>query len=148
MALNVILSDIESERRSITVPTGTAPGTPVIFGGRPMVTITGSGDYTNGLTSTGNDVIDQMLEVGEPNGGVGLQPLEATASPTGTYAFDVTGASVATAKDTPVYLITTGANEGDLTLTAGSNAKFGIVEFFRGETSATDTAVTIGVNLG
>lgn len=144
MALNVILSDIESERRSITVPTKTAPGTPVIFGGRPMVTITGSGDYTNGLTTTGNAVIDDLLEVGDPNGGVGLQPLEATASPTGTYAFDVTGADENTAKGAIVYITSAGA----LTLTAGSNTKFGIVEFFRGETSATDTAVTIGVNLG
>ena len=144
MALNVILSDIESERRSITVPSGTAPGTPLISGGRPMVTITGSGDYTNGLTATGNTVIDQMLEVGEPNGGVGLGPLEATASPTGTYGFDVAGATVATTKGTPVYITSAGA----LTLTAASNTKFGIVEFFRGEFSATDTAVTIGVNLG
>lgn len=144
MALNVILSDIESERRTITVPTKTAPGTPVIFGGRPMVTITGSGDYTNGLTTTGNAVIDKMLEVGEPNGGIGLQPLEATASPTGTYGFDVTGADENTTKGAIVYITSAGA----LTLTAGSNTKFGIVEFFRGELSATDTAVTIGVNLG
>lgn len=144
MALNVILSDIESERRSITVPTNTPPGTPVIFGGRPMVTITGSDGYTNGLTTTGNAVIDELLEVGEPNGGVGLQSLEATASPTGTYAFPVTGATDQTAKGTIVYITSAGA----LTLTAGSNTKFGIVEFFRGETSDTDTAVTIGVNLG
>lgn len=144
MALNVILSDIESERRSITVPTKTAPGTPVIFGGRPMVTITGSGDYTNGLTTTGNTVIDDLLDVGVGQGGIGLQPLEATASPTGTYAFPVTGATDQTAKGAIVYLTSAGA----LTLTAGSNTKFGIVEFFRGETSATDTAVTIGVNLG
>lgn len=144
MALNVILSDIESERRDAVVGSKVAPGTPKIVGGRPVVTITGSGDYTNGLTTTGNAVIDKMLEVGEPNGGIGLEPTHATVSPTGTYAFDVTGASVATVKDTVVY-ITSG---GVLTLTAGSNTKFGIVDFFRGELSTTDTAVTIGVNLG
>ena len=144
MALNVIFSDIESERRTITVPTKTAPGTPLIFGGRPMVTITGSGDYTNGLPTPGNTAIDKMLEVGEPNGGIGLQPLEANASPTGTYGFDVTGADENTTNGDVVYITSGGA----LTLTAGSNTKFGIVEFFRGELSATDTAVTIGVNLG
>lgn len=144
MALNVIFSDIESERRATTVGNDVAPGTPLIVGGRPVVTITGSGDYTNGLTSTGNTVIDQMLEVGEGQGGIGLADDQATVSPTGTYAFDVTGADKDTAPGTAVYLTSGGA----LTLTEGSNTKFGIVEFFRGETSATDTAVTIGVNLG
>lgn len=145
MALNVILSDIESERRVITVPTQTAPGTPLIAGGRPMVTLTGSGDYTNGLTTTGNAVIDELLDIGVGRGGIGLQPLQATATPTGTYGFDVVGATDATATNGKTVYIT---SAGALTLTAGSNTKFGVVEFFRGERSATDTAVTIGVNLG
>ena len=144
MALNVIFSDVESERRATTVGNNVAPGTPLIVGGRPVVTITGSGDYTNGLTTTCNTVIDQMLEVGEGQGGIGLADDQATVSTTGTYAFDVTGADVDTAPGTVVYLTSAGA----LTLTEGTNTKFGIVEFFRGETSATDTAVTIGVNLG
>lgn len=144
MALNVIFSDVESERRATTVGNDVAPGTPLIVGGRPVVTITGSGDYSNGLTTTGNDVIDQMLEIGEGMGGIGLQDDQATVSPTGTYAFDVTGATVATDPGVAVYLTSAGA----LTLTEGSNTKFGIVEFFRGELSETDTAVTIGVNLG
>lgn len=143
MALNVIFSDIESERRVITVATDTAPGTPVIFGGRPMVTITGSGDYDgNALTLTGPNGFSETLAGGR--GGVGLGDLEATASPTGTYAFDVTGATDQTARGTTVYLTPGGV----LTLTSGGNTKFGIVEFFRGELSQTDTAVTIGVNLG
>ena len=144
MALNVIFSDIESERRATVVGNDVAPGTPLIVGGRPVVTITGSGDYTNGLTTTGNDVLDEFLNVGVGKGGIGLADNEATVSPTGTYAFDVVGATVNTAKGATVYLTSAGA----LTLTEGSNTKFGVVEFFRGETSATDTAVTIGVNLG
>ena len=144
MALNVIFSDVESERRTAIVGSGVAPGTPKIVGGRPVVTITGSGDFANGLTTTGNAVIDAALEIGAGQGGVGLLPTEATVSPTGTYGFNVTGASAATARGTAVYI--TGG--GVLTLTAGGNTKFGIVEFFRGEKSSTDTAVTIGVNLG
>lgn len=144
MALNVIYSDIESERRPEIVGSGVAPGSPRIIGGRPVVTITGSGGYTNGLTTTGDAVIDAALEVGVGQGGIGLLPTEATVSPTGTYAFPVTGATAGTARGTAVYI--TAGNV--LTLTSSGNTKFGIVAFFRGEKSATDTAVTIGVNLG
>lgn len=144
MALNVIFSDIESERRTAIVGSNVAPGSPRLIGGRPVVTITGSGDYTNGLTTTGDTVIDKLLGVGVANGGIGLLPTEATVTPTGTYAFPVTGATSGTARGATVY-ITSG---NVLTLTSSGNTKFGIVEFFRGEDSATDTAVTIGVNLG
>lgn len=142
--LNVAYSDIEGERRPEVVGNNIAPGTPMIVGGRPIVTVTGSGDFTNGLTSTGNEILDEVLNVGVGQGGIGLEDNEATVTPTGTYYFPVTGASVSTARGTVVY-ITSGRT---LTLTAGSNTKFGIVAFFRGEESATDTAVTIGVNLG
>lgn len=144
MALNVIFSDIESERRVEVVGNNVAPGSPRRLSGRSVVTLTGSGDWTNGLTSTGNTVINKLLDVGVANGGIGLRADEATVTPTGTYAFDVTGASVATARGTLVYI--TAGNV--LTLTSSGNTLFGKVEFFRGKTSATDTAVTIGVNLG
>lgn len=142
MALNVIFSDVESERRATTVGNDVAPGTPLIIGGRPVVTITGSGDYDgNAMTLTVGGVATTLAG---GRGGVSLQDNQATVSPTGTYAFDVVGATAATAPGTVVYRIPAGG----LTLTAGSNVKFGVVEFFRGELSATDTAVTIGVNLG
>lgn len=144
MALNVIFSDIESERRTAIVGSGVAAGSPRLIGGRPVVTITGSGDKTNGLTTTGNAALDKFLDVGVGQGGIGLLPTEATVTPTGTYAFPVTGATSGTARGTTVYI--TGGNV--LTLTSSGNTKFGIVEFFRGELSGTDTAVTIGVNLG
>ena len=142
MALNVIYSDVESERRPITVPTDTAPGTPLIYGGRPMVTLTGSGDYDGNEITLNYPGGSTVIAGG--SGGVGLGPLEAVATPTGTFAFDVAGATDQTAPGTAVY-ITSG---GTLTLTSGGNTLFGIVEFFRGELSQTDTAVTIGVNLG
>lgn len=142
MAKNMIYSDIETERRVAVVGSNVAPGSPRIVGGRPVVTITGSGDYAgNQITMTANGVTT-VLAGGR--GGVGLLDNEATVSPTGSYAFNVTGASASTPRGTAVYL-----TSGNVpTLTATNNTKFGIVEFFRGELSATDTVVTIGVNLG
>lgn len=142
MTKNMVYSDVESERRTAIVGTNVAPGSPRIVGGRPVVTITGSGDYVgNAITLTANGVTTTLAG---GRGGVGLLDTEATVTPTGSYAFDVTGASAATARGTAVYL--TSGNV--VTLTASGNTKFGIVEFFRGELSATDTVVTIGVNLG
>lgn len=142
MAKNMIYSDIETERRVAVVGSNVAPGSPRIVGGRPVVTITGSGNYDgNKITMTANGVTT-VLAGGR--GGVGLRDDEATVSPTGSYAFNVTGASSSTARGTAVYL----TSGNSVTLTATGNTKFGIVEFFRGELSATDTVVTIGVNLG
>jgi len=142
MTTNMILSDIESERRTATVGNDVAPGTALIIGGRPVVTITGSGDYDgNAITMTANGVTTTLFG---GSGGVGLADDEATVSPTGSYAFPVTGASAATARGTAVFR----TSGGVLTLTSSGNTLFGIVEFFRGELSATDTVVTIGVNLG
>lgn len=142
MADNMIYRDIESERRPAVVGNDVAPGTPLIIAGRPVVAITGSGDYDgNKITLTANGVTT-VLAGGR--GGVGLADNEAVVSPTGSYAFPVTGASVSTTRGTVVYR----TSGGTLTLTSSGNTKFGIVEFFRGELSNTDTVVTIGVNLG
>lgn len=143
MALNVIFSDIESERRAVPVGTNVAPGTAIIQGGRPAVTLTGSKDYTGNQVSVTVGGETMVLQAGR--GGESLQgPTYATVTYTGTYAFDVAGATSATTPGTVVYRTSAGA----LTLTATGNTKFGVVEFFRGTASATDTAVTIGVNLG
>lgn len=136
MSKNMIYADIASTRRVIPVPTGTAPGTALIHGGKAHVTITGSGDYD---TTT---VLPNGITVSRVNvGGVGLGPLQATAAVTGSFAFNVTGASASTTPGTAVY-ITSG---GTLTLTSTGNTAFGIVDFFRGDLSATDTVVKIGV---
>lgn len=142
MALNVIYSDIESERRAVPVGNDVAPGTPIIQGGRPAVTITGSGDYDGNVITMSANGVTTVLAGGR--GGVSLPDNYATVTYTGTYAFDVTGASASTTPGTAVYR----TSGGTLTLTASGNTKFGVVEFYRGETSNTDTAVTIGVNLG
>lgn len=139
MALNVIYSDIRSERRERTVGNNVAPGTPLISGDRPAVTLTGSRDYAgNAITVTGNG---ETITLAGGRGGESLSADDkATVTFSGTYAFPVTGASASTTQGTKVY-ITSG---GTLTLTATSNTLYGEVEFFRGTESSTDTAVTIG----
>ena len=139
MALNVILSDIRSERRARPVGNNVAPGTPLINGGQPAVTLTGSRDYAgNAISVTGNG---ETIVIAGGRGGESLPDDDyATITFSGTYTFPVAGASTATEPGTLVYIET----DGDLTLTEGTNTLFGRVEFWRGKDSATDTAVTIG----
>jgi len=142
--LNVIFSDVRSERRAVPVGNNVAPGTPIISAGVPAITITGSRDYAgNAVTVNANG---ESIVIA---GGIGGQSLPAddyaTVTFTGTYGLDVAGATLADATyGKPVYITSAGA----LTLTATGNTKYGTVEFFRGTESATDTAVTIGINRG
>lgn len=143
MALNVIFSDIRSERRARPVGNNVAPGTPLINGGQPAVTLTGSRDYAgNALTLTGRvGGVNQSIVLAGGRGGESLPADDyATITFSGTYTFPVAGASTTTEPGAPVYIET----DGDLTLTEGTNTLFGRVEFWRGKDSATDTAVTIG----
>ena len=56
----------------------------------------------------------------------------------------IAGVTSTTPQGTVVYL----KSDHTLTTTASGNTKFGVVQFYRGEKSVTDTAVTFGVNLG
>lgn len=146
MALNVIFSDVRSERRAVPVGNEVAPGTPIIQGTRPAVTLTGSRDYKgNAVTISGRSAgVATSLVIAGGKGGESLPGDDyATVTYTGTYAFPVEGAVLATEPGTPVF-IDEATNELSLTGTV----KYGVVEFYRGSDSATDTAVTIGVNLG
>ena len=138
MALNVILSDVRSERRERKVGNNVAPGTPLISGTRPAITLTGSQDYAgNAVTVTANG---ESLVLAGGRGGESLAgPDYATVTFTGTYALPVEGADATVAQGDEVYI----KADKTLTLTATGNTFYGEVEFFRGET-ATDTAVTIG----
>lgn len=139
MALNVIYSDIRSERRARPVGNNVAPGTPIISGGQPAVTLTGSRDYAgNVISATGNG---ETIILAGGRGGESL-PADnyATITFSGTYTFPVIGASTATTPGTLVYR----EADGDLTLTSSGNTLYGRVEFWRGKDSPTDTAVTIG----
>lgn len=147
MADNVIFSDVRSERRAVPVGNDVAPGTAIIQGGRPAVTLTGSRDYAgNAITVSGRvGGVPQSIVIAGGRGGESLPADDyATVTYTGTYTWPVAGASATTEPGTPVYI----EADGDLTLTETDNTKFGVVEFYRGTESATDTAVTIGVNLG
>lgn len=141
--LDVLYSDVEERRRPATVGNKIAPGTPLIAYGAPAVTVTGSGDYD------GNAVVvtagGESITIAGGRGGESLDDTEATVTFSGAYYFDVEGATSATAQGTTVYLVEA---DNTLTLTEGSNVPYGKVVFFRGETSATDTAVTIGEHLG
>lgn len=140
--LNVLYSDIESERRPFKVGSDVAPGTPLIAGTRPAITITGSGDYNgNAVTLTSGT---GTLVVAGGRGGVSLDDEEATITFTGSYFFPVVGATAALKGGETVYITSTGA----LTLTEATNTKYGEVVFHQGGPLSTNTAVTIGINLG
>lgn len=132
MALNMTHKFTKSE----VWPVGSevAPGSPVLSStDQPGVTITGSGDYTATETYGPYDIT-------YPAGGVGLADEDATVAVDGAFRFPVTGASSATAVNTPVYF-----NGTSLTLTQGeTGVLFGKVDRFIGETSATETSVWIG----
>lgn len=139
MADNMVYSDTRSLRRPIEVGTKVAPGTPgVTLGSIPYVTVTGSGD--NKVTKT---LVDGTVVTTSERGGVGLRDTYATCAFDGSWAFDVEGADDTVVEESPVYITSAGA----LTLDddTGANTHYGVVDFFRGEKSATDTVVRIGV---
>lgn len=142
MALNQIMRDVESQRFVAEVGNNVAPGTPLVLAGVPVVTITGSGDYKPaGSAVVSSNGVD--IPLGPQRGGIGLKDDHAVVSPTGGYALPVVGASAAaiTPGATVVYF---DATDDTLTLTATDNTAWGVAEWFRGETSATDTVVRIG----
>lgn len=146
MATNVAYSPTESLQRPVFVGKNVAPGTPLIYGGQSVVTITGSGDY---ISSQSFDAGDYSLTVKHP-GGVGLQAGQATVAFDGSFLFNVAGITSeatalvqdgATLKKEPakVYL----AANGSLTATSTGNTFFGIVDFY--DAVLGKTAVRIGV---
>lgn len=145
MAANEIYFDSEPIRRERRVGNNVAPGTPVIVQDGPGFTFTGSADFVKTRTVTAGNTTTTTSVTG---GGVGLSgPDYATVTFSGTHSYPVTGSSLTNAYDAdgngkPVYLV---PNTTELTLTETGNTFFGVVDFFRGEDSATDTAIKIGV---
>lgn len=142
MADNMVYSDTRARRRPIEVGSKVAPGTPgVTVAGVPFVTVTGSGD--NAVTKT---LVDGTVVTTSERGGVSLRDEYATVAFDGSWAFDVEGADVDVVEESPVYITAAGvltldADDGD----AVDYEPYGVVDFFRGEKSATDTVVRVGV---
>jgi hypothetical protein len=100
------------------------------------------------LTNRGDSVLTKQIgyiSITIPSGGVGNLPDSATVAVNGTYRGAVTGALSTTPKNTLVYAVVAGGLVTELTLTVGTNTKFGVVDSFLGKASASDTAIKIGV---
>lgn len=133
---NMIFQDDPIFRRRVPVPAGTKAGMPLHVSGKPAVAVTDRGDVEKTRTRPDGATVKREMAY------VGSKSDEAVVTFTGTFALDVTGASKSTQPGTIVYI----TNSNQLSTTASGNKHFGVVEFFRGETSTTDTAVRIGVN--
>lgn len=140
MATNQVYQYTKGETREWPVPSGTLPGAAVLSASnQPGVCLTGRGDNTVTKTRADGTVITR------PNGAPGQRSDSATVATDGSWAFPVTGATGATAKNTLVYAVVSSGAVTSLTLTAGSNVKFGVVDSYPGKASASDTVVKIGV---
>lgn len=142
LSTGMVFSDDPASRYVAEVGNDVPAKTGMILGGVPIVALTGSGDDDgNAITMTANG---ETTTLAGGRGGVGLADDQATVTPTGAFAFPVTGATAEaiTPGVTVVYYVTSG---GALTLTSGGNTRYGVALFYRGEDSETDTVVKIGV---
>ena len=136
--LRLVYDYTDSLTREWPVASGTVKGTAVLdpAGHQPGVTLTPRGDSTATATLAGG------YSITYDNGAVSQRSDSATVATDGTWSGPVTGATSSTAKGTKVYYVTA---DGSLTLTAGSNVYFGVVDTYPGKGSASATAVKIGV---
>lgn len=121
MATNLVYRYTGEKTRVWDLGATFAPGLPVkSASNEPGVTITGTGNYVKSYTQ------GPFTISGIPAGGVGLDATEATVATDGTWDFTgVTGAQTTTPNNTLVYITSGNA----LTLTAGSNVKYGVVDY-------------------
>lgn len=99
-----------------------AVGTALINGDRAGVAYTPSGGHLAAAK-----VVGPITVSGFPDGGVGLDALEASVAIDGTYEFPVTGADATTANGTKVYATVATGRITALTLTASGNSYFGVI---------------------
>lgn len=131
-------TDAQREVWDVTaeVPVGTALIADV---DRVGVAYTPSGGHTTSVVRGG------MTLSGIPDGGVGLPALRCSVATDGSWEFAVTGATAATKNGDVVYAIVASGTITELTLTAGSNVRFGTVNCPEGYVpSAAKIVVKVG----
>lgn len=121
MATNLVFRNIDSKNRSFDAGETYAPGVPLLDpAGEPVVTVTGSGDYTI------SESLPPYTISGIPHGGFGLEGTEVTVADDGTWEFEVDGADPLTIDNgEPIYIDT----NGELTVTEASNTLYGHTDF-------------------
>lgn len=138
MAMNMVHKYTKTEVWPVVA--GTTSGEPVVsaVGNQPGVALTSRGDATTSL------VVGPYTISGIPSGGIGVGAAEATVAVDGAFRFPVTGVVASTPRNTLVYAVVSSGEVTSLTLTASTNAPFGKIDRFIGETSATEASVWIG----
>jgi len=138
MALNMIHKYTKTEVWPVV--SGVVSGDAVTsINGQPGVALTSRGDAVKSFT------VGPYTISGIPSGGVGNNTAEATVAIDGAFAFDVTGVTAATPKNTIVYSEgAAGADVTSLTLTASTNLPFGKIDRVIGETGVTQASVWLG----
>lgn len=114
-------SSTDAQREIWTVTTEVVVGTALYNVDRSGVAYTNSGGVTRSSTVGG------VTSSGIPAGGVGLDLLEVSVATDGSYEYAVTGAVLATANGVLVYAVMAGVRVDSLTLTVGTNKRFGVV---------------------
>lgn len=110
MATNKVFQENTKNNRVRVVPVGTKSGDFLFVGGRLAVALTDRGDATKTTPISGGASLTL------PSGGFSLKPNEASLAFDGTWELPVTGATIATGNDVPVY-----RNAGFLQLTASGD---------------------------
>ena len=127
-------------RETWDVTTEVAEGTALIAGtDRVGVAYTPSGGHVRTKT------VGPVTISGFPDGGASLDALKVSAAVDGSWEFAVTGVTGATKNGTIVYAVVSSGQITELTLTVGTNVRFGTVNSPAGYTpSAAKCVVKVG----
>ena len=141
VASSSVFASTDGLREIWDVTSEVAAGTALINGDRAGVAYTPSGGYT------GSETVGAATISGIPQGGASLPALKASVATDGTWEFPVTGVTGSTKNGTKVYAVVASGKVTGLTLTAGSNTLFGVINNRLGYVSpvATYAGVKIGV---
>lgn len=127
VSTGAVYSSTDNLRRPWVNPTTISAGTAVISASdQPGIAITGTGDSAKAPLVLGPYTITPAAGTG---GGVGNEGKEFSAAVDGTWEFPVTGGLTTTPNNTLVYAVVSSGDITSLTLTVGSNKKYGVVDY-------------------